>query len=53
MFYEEDTIKSALNCLKCYEKLDEARLLPCGLTICFSYTKSLQLDADQHFECLI
>ena len=51
MFYEEDTIKSALNCQKCYEKLDEARLLPSN--ICFSCTKSLKLDADQHFECLI
>ncbi len=34
MFYEEAMINNELNCIKCKQRLDEPRMLPCGETIC-------------------
>jgi hypothetical protein len=53
MFFEEDAIKNALKCQVCNKKLDEARNLPCGSTICLSCTKTIQLDAYHHFVCIV
>jgi len=53
MFYDEDSIKNALNCQKCNEKLDEARNLPCGSIICLSCTAFIKIDTNHNFKCLL
>ncbi len=34
MFFEEAALVNELNCIKCKQRLDEPRILPCGETIC-------------------
>ncbi len=50
MFYEESKIKSELNCVKCKQRLDEPRILPCGEYICAYCSISIEATNNK-FKC--
>jgi len=52
MFYEEDQINDELNCIKCNQKLDEPRNLPCGEFICAYCYISIEVNNNK-FKCFI
>jgi len=52
MFYEEITLNQELNCIKCNQKLDEPRILPCGETICAYCCISIEVENNK-FKCFI
>jgi hypothetical protein len=53
MFYEANRINEALICKHCEGRLDTPKTLPCGETICSFCEKSLQVNNDQMFDCLV
>lgn len=54
MFYQEAKINKILKCQKCSSALDEARLLPCGNTICSSCTIEIEyIQENANFRCLL
>ena len=53
MFYEAKRINEALICKHCEGRLDTPKTLPCGETICSFCEKSLQVNNDQIFDCLV
>ena len=53
MFYEANKINEALICKHCEGRLDTPKTLPCGETICSFCEKSLQVNNDQIFDCLV
>jgi len=52
MFYEETQINNVLNCIKCNQRLDEPRMLPCGEIICNYCQISIEINNNQ-FKCFI
>ena len=52
MFYEETKIINELNCIRCNQRLDEPRMLPCGETICSYCHKSIVVE-NKKYKCLI
>jgi hypothetical protein len=52
MFFEESKLYDELNCIKCNQKLDEPRMLPCGEFICASCYISIE-ETNQKFKCFI
>ncbi len=52
MFYEETQINNVLNCIKCNQRLDEPRMLPCGEIICNYCQISIEINNNQ-FQCFI
>jgi hypothetical protein len=52
MFFDETQINDILNCKKCKERLDSARFLPCGSTICSKCISSIEIIENQEFNCL-
>ena len=52
MFYEEAMINKELNCIKCKQRLDEPRILPCGETICAYCYISIEVNNNK-FKCFI
>ncbi len=54
MFCEYNKIKQLLSCKKCDQILDnEAKILPCGETICSKCQSLIQIDETNHFDCII
>ena len=52
MFYEEAKIKNVLNCVKCNQRLDEPRILPCGESICAYCHLSIKVNNNK-FKCFV
>ncbi len=52
MFYRRDDLNNKLKCLKCNQRLDEPRNLPCGETICANCSVSIEVN-NKKFKCLI
>ena len=52
MFYEETKINIELNCVKCNQRLDEPRNLPCGEFICAYCYISIEVNNNK-FKCFI
>ena len=51
MFYDEEQIKSVLNCKQCNERLDVPKILPCGATICTFCVSTIKIEDEFTFEC--
>ena len=52
MFYEEAMLNNELNCIKCNQRLDEPRILPCGETICAYCHLSIEVKSEK-FKCFV
>jgi len=52
MFYEEKKIDNVLNCVKCNQRLDEPRVLPCGEFICAYCHLTIKVNDDK-FKCFV
>jgi len=52
MFYGENEIINILNCSKCKEKLDEPKILPCGVTVCSICLRSIHVN-NKKFKCIV
>jgi hypothetical protein len=52
MFYEKDDLNNKLNCIKCNQRLDEPRILPCGETICAYCYISIEANKNK-FVCFV
>jgi hypothetical protein len=52
MFYEETKINNELNCIKCNQRLDEPRILPCGETICAYCYLSIEFKSNK-LKCFV
>lgn len=53
MYFDTNEVNNVLNCTNCEGKLDTAKILPCGETICSFCSSSIQLINENKFECLI
>jgi len=53
MYFDTNEVNNVLICTNCEGKLDIAKILPCGETICSFCSSSIQLINENKFECLI
>jgi len=52
MFFEVNTVCEAINCDKCQESMNDARILPCGDTVCSRCVSSIHVN-NTKFECIL
>jgi hypothetical protein len=53
MYFEENQVNEILSCNHCHGRLEEPKLLPCGVTICSYCASTIKIHQVKMFDCLI